>query len=140
MYDQGIRAYCWVDGKTKVTFLQDKDGEVIPHEGIYIWPSLRAYQDEQRKKGEPMVMTLSWRPKSYPGFKFGDMFDGYDLRPAIYVNPVESGGHLVGYTGMFTNFRWRPGHGPKATTCASPNCHALGCDDCFEKGGNYGIN
>lgn len=56
IYHSGIRAYHLVDDKGRsVTYFQKVDGSRWPHEGAYVWDRLRAYQDEQRKKGVPIV-------------------------------------------------------------------------------------
>jgi murein tripeptide amidase MpaA len=80
------------------------------------WHALRAYQDEQRKKGEPIIMTdneaLQFSRlclRSETQFNYVHAYTG---QPGIQsITPLKPYGQRV--NGRFTNFRWRPGHGPK---------------------------
>lgn len=74
------------------------------------WDNLRAYQDEQRKKGE----TITLRGTDAEDWCLMDDTNGFYFRvegiwPEIYVEDGYNGPVI----GKFTNFRWRPGHGPK---------------------------
>jgi hypothetical protein len=111
-YESGLRAYeklgemCW----------QWTEGgiyrKVDAHE-VKDWHSLRAYQDEQRKKGVPIVMS------SEEAIEFGRLchriptqfnyVNAYTGHPGIQsITPQKPYGQIV--NGRFTNFRWREGY------------------------------
>jgi len=115
MYNEGIRSY--VDSEGDVLH-QDKDGNQWEPGYLETWKVLRAYQDEQRKKGEPIVFTdwdaeNRWLNRDHgeigvyrSSFAVRQEWD-QTKRPRIYAFDRE---HC---SAIFTNFRWRPGHGPK---------------------------
>ena len=101
-YDQGTRAYVKPTG----SIFQKSDGSQVSVRTWPLWESLRAYQDEQRKKGEPIRWPQlkdrkKWYANTYEEFRFECIND----MPCIDVHKNVIGG--------FKNFRWRPGHGPK---------------------------
>jgi hypothetical protein len=113
-YEAGWRAYENFDGLA-VYF---KDG-VYHNTPISLqklaWSALRAYQDEQRKKGVPIVFPdwgaeNSWLSRDHgeigvyrSSFAIRQEWD-QTKRPRIYAFDRE---HC---SGMFTNFRWREGY------------------------------
>ena len=113
-YDEGMRA-CLLPGDVHVYTYQNVD-KYFPVINPDLWIDLRAYQDEQRKKGEPIVMSsdealefgrLCHRIPTQ--FNYVHAFTGH---PGIQsITPQKPYGQIV--NGRFTNFRWRHGHGPK---------------------------
>jgi hypothetical protein len=84
-----------------------------------IWQALRAYQDEQRKKGEII------RVENYiQGQRLTRLIPGLAYRPDGSV-------FFTFYGGRFTNFRWRPGKGPKGMSPTQMS-------ETSEKGGSNG--
>lgn len=137
LYTSGIRAYHRVDDKGhSVTYFQKADGSRWPHEGVYVWDSLRSYQDAERKKGVPIEIAAkysnTWLMLSDGHFLSGSIMKA--STPGIDV--FDTCGVIMG---RFTNFRWRAGY-PKQNSCASPNCHPIGCDgSACMKGGSNGL-
>ena len=108
-YDRGIRAY-YRDGEPEFIDQRFPDANYV-WSSLGNWIALRAYQDEQRKKGEPIGRIEGWKGKSHvsqneEGKPCEFNFIHVDHHPVIFV------GHRA-EIGIFTNFRWRPGHGPK---------------------------
>jgi hypothetical protein len=119
MYEKGQRAYIreGVDdlGGWESHIVMNPDGSFRHYENNLLpqWYALRAYQDEQRKKGEPIVLpeySASWHGMDYGTHDLNFMFFSENRRPIIHAYEVRLPGKKVA---RFTNFRWRPGHGPK---------------------------
>lgn len=94
------------------------------------WGYLRAYQDEQRKKGVPIEiqtfdMSKSWHSRDYnhvdeKGNTVNNFFFG-TYTPNIQQRFNEN------FTAYFKNFRWRPGHPKKPNLCPALDCSPVGC-------------
>ena len=130
-YNDGVRAYR-VDGCMVLhnsTGMQSFDElEPMSKTAMYFakrWHALRAYQDEQRKKGEPIEwvgseaeyrIINSWLGRDYSvghvSFSFTVKHSlTPDMRhPNVLVWDTSQNDKVIA---KFTNFRWRPGHGPK---------------------------
>ena len=109
-YEQGFRAYVYADGKHFYKH-QETGMEHKVYGTMDQWHALRAYQDEQRKKGVPIL----WEQVPY------DFVE--DLATAYQAVSGRMDGTFTirGYTdllskhphGQFTNFRWREGYPKK---------------------------
>jgi hypothetical protein len=111
LYTSGIRAFKRGDEDCTVTWFQKSDGSRWPHEGSFIWDRLRAYQDEQRKKGEPITLFIGeWHNRDYVQKEGQEVIFALNHldRPEIRTFSRATEG-----VAKFTNFRWRPGHGQK---------------------------
>jgi hypothetical protein len=114
-FDKGWRAYQKTDGKP---FFQSQDGEEFKVYGTMdVWHALRAYQDEQRKKGVPITYDSVEDQLPEPYVSEGVMATylcqfggGVEIQLAKYKGPRERTYRIA----RFTNFRWREGY-PKET-------------------------
>lgn len=90
-----------------------------PVEEPDIWHALRAYQDEQRKKGEP-ISAKDFYNKCYGDYSLKDIsfefrLGGMSGNGLPYINCFGPYNYpAIACHARFTNFRWRPGRGPKA--------------------------
>jgi hypothetical protein len=118
LYEYGIRSYI-VEG---VKIHKNKDGYAYVPVNMEIWHALRAYQDEQRKKGVPIMSVPGWRDRDYDfketNYTFAIHTNDPCMRCVVY-NCEEPGPrtpftHDLKVVGRFTNFRWRDGY-PKET-------------------------
>jgi hypothetical protein len=111
-YNNGIRAY-QTEEAFKFFFEDTSTGRqewAITLREVDHWHALRAYQDEQRKKGVPIAGTGGEYWDALPsGPQRGFTFHSLGNIPRIYVYSGLNNPPI----GQFTNFRWRPGHGPK---------------------------
>jgi hypothetical protein len=121
LYNRGGRAYI-VDNA--MIFQYPEYYKYADGTNRVTWHALRAYQDEQRKKGEPIRIrgydeADKWRENHRkadvrPPFFFGSYAENPDLNEYScdipYIKHYASDGSDLGF---FTNFRWRPGHGPE---------------------------
>jgi hypothetical protein len=123
MYESGFRSVLLYSGESEIHAFSNSEG-YHPVEEPDIWHALRAYQDEQRKKGEPILVSpmgaldaSKWYHRSYKTqdttfeFRFGTHSHN-DSKPWINIFSAKNY-HGVWCHARFTNFRWRPGHGPK---------------------------
>ena len=156
LYDRGIRAYVSDRGiyfdEPPIDPDDPNDGGATPFAWAYkdgeaMWHSLRAYQNEQRKKGEPIVLShhgiVRWYNNDYSSNGNTFAFDEVDSRPMIAVIDQYSSAGLA----RFTNFRWRPRH-PRCSQgicllnrCIDGSwCHPKDTTGHGPKGGDHGIN
>lgn len=129
-YDEGMRA-CLLHGDVHVYTYQNVD-KYFPVINPDLWMDLRAYQDEQRKKGEPILvehLPKNWFYSTYRTNKDTEFIFGWNSKNWIPNNPrvqVHYRYYFGGIdpVGQFTNFRWRPGHGPTKEdgTCMHCTC------------------
>lgn len=127
LYNRGIRAYRSDKGnyfdEPPIDPEDPNDGGATPFARVYengeeMWHALRAYQDEQRKKGEPINFRKT--PQFHYGWRmlnvgeYHKIYSDWMGYPHIMLlesyKPDENTRQNLG---QFTNFRWRPGHGPK---------------------------
>jgi len=126
-YDEGMRA-CLLPGDVHVYTYQKVD-KYFPVINPDLWMDLRAYQDEQRKKGEPIKYDFTkineiWYGRNHiaDGIKYhycGASMGANKITPEIVLLPGAKMGDfpITGSEyGGFKNFRWRPGHVPKGET------------------------
>jgi hypothetical protein len=108
-YERGSQKVM-VHEKTGLCVIAERDLQLIE------WHALRAYQDEQRKKGEPIKPNECKPMRRDYGlpdvtFQYYPCPDYPNDPPQVNLfNPGTVWAHA-----KFTNFRWRPGHGPKET-------------------------
>jgi hypothetical protein len=148
LYNRGGRAYI-VDNA--MIFQYPEYYKYADGTNLTTWHALRAYQDEQRKKGEPIRFDaplgetyLPWNRRTYGEFWFGSRATrpGEKRQPVIEVFSFDHAHILKNQIARFTNFRWKPGHGPKKEVCGFPVVKHEGLTDLVvvypEKGGSNG--
>jgi hypothetical protein len=118
-YSSGLRAYQNLDGGL---FLQELSAPFQKYETDVpseFWHALRDYQDEQRKKGEPILIgtkdRMNFLSNDYdtPDMQVQFSYEGVGA-PCVYIFGTNNY-HAIFAHAKFTNFRWRPGHGPIKT-------------------------
>lgn len=118
-YNAGYRAYINQDGE-KIFNNAEGQGQYASPRREDEWHALRAYQDEQRKKGVPIVFNYTKAIKDW--FPWDTLLDGrlYNFCgdgtwPKIepIINIITDDGTVVS---RFTNFRWREGYPKQVST------------------------
>jgi hypothetical protein len=133
LYNKGWRAYFHSGCGGQVYFKDGVFKNIVlnTRNSVRVWEALRAYQDEQRKKGEPInydfqEINENWYGRTHiaDGIKYHycGSSAGDKITPEIVLLAGASMGDFPitgGEHGGFKNFRWRPGHGPKGGS----QCH-----------------
>ena len=106
-YNKGERAYMSFQGSM---FLQDIDGNMWPvystdNASVQDWHALRAYQDEQRKKGVSIncfqIPRFADRDQVIKDVEYIFGFNQDDPEIRVFSDSLIA---------KFTNFRWREGY------------------------------
>lgn len=79
-------------------------------EHIEFWQAIRAYQDEQRKKGVMIPRTRGWDNMSTGQFWFTSPTEKDITEPIVKVYDGHYDEEESKPIGQFTNFRWKAGY------------------------------